>query len=94
MALSLLSNASSNLNGNSISFKGGWVGTVYCYGTFNGANVRVQVSPEGNTWFNLANLTFQSANVVNMDLLGFIRGNVSEAISGTDITLIVLDKRG
>ena len=54
--------------------------TVFAWGTWDGATVVLEMSPdEGTTWIALADLTFTENSAINMDLaVGIhVRGTVS-----------------
>lgn len=62
--------------------------TVYCYGTFAGAMVILQGSPNGTEWFDL--VSFSEKEVVGIGLsVRFLRGVVANATISTNITLLV-----
>lgn len=63
--------------------------TVYCWGTFGGATVKLQVTPDGSEWFDVDDLTFTSKGVVNLIYgPGQVRGVISGG-SGASINLEV-----
>ena len=41
--------------------------TVYVWGTFGGATVKVQVTPDGTNWFDLSNYSFSDVGCENID---------------------------
>ena len=61
--------------------------TVYCWGTFNGATVTVEVSPDGGaTWFAVSGLSFTSQDAINMEVRasqvrGVVTGGTSPSIN-------------
>ena len=93
MAVRLFSNVTSNTDSNSIQVTG-FVGSVYAFGTFNGATVAVQCSADNLNWLEDANVAFTQNTVRNLDVTGFIRGNCRSVIgSQTNVNLIMIDKR-
>ncbi|MCP4992864.1 MAG: hypothetical protein GY934_03615 [Gammaproteobacteria bacterium] len=63
--------------------------TVFCWGTFDSATVKVQLSPDGSEWFDLDDLTFTAKGVVNfMTQIGVqYRANLSSAGGSTSVNL-------
>jgi hypothetical protein len=62
--------------------------TVYCYGSFAGASVNLQGSPNGTEWFDL--VTFNSKEVIGIGLsVRYLRGVVSGATASTNVNLLV-----
>jgi hypothetical protein len=62
--------------------------TVYCFGTFGGANVNLQGSPDGVEWFDLINFT--NKEVVGIGLsVRFFRAVVTGATATTNLTLLL-----
>jgi len=56
--------------------------TVYCWGTFGGATVTVEVSPDGSNWFSVTGLSFTSADAINMEVRArYVRGVVTGGTS-------------
>ena len=68
-----------NLNG-TVSY------TVACYGTFNGATIKLQVSPDNSNWIDAYSFTTQEG-VIYDGGFRYIRGSVSSAGASTSITL-------
>lgn len=65
--------------------------TVYVWGTFDGANVQLQVSPDGVEWFTPLNATFSAKAVTNINVSAYyVRGIVSNAGASTSVNLVVL----
>jgi len=63
--------------------------TVYVWGTFGGATVKVQVSPDQVEWFDVDALTFASKAAINTSFQGAMRA-VIEGGTGHAITVDVL----
>ena len=58
--------------------------TVYCWGTFGGATVKLQMSPDGSEWFDVEDLTFAAKTAVNAVFVGsMIRGVISGGSSAS-----------
>ena len=85
MTLTLLTAASSTP---STVFNWGGDGTVCVYGTWDGATVTIQVSPDGSTWIDLEDATFTDdiATNINLNDLWQIRANISSAGGSTSLT--------
>ena len=65
--------------------------TVFAYGTFGGATVKVQVSPDGVTFFDLTDLTFTANGCSNVTLAAgsYIRANLSSVgTTSVDVDLL------
>jgi hypothetical protein len=61
--------------------------TVYVWGTFGGATVKVQVSPDGANWFDLSNYSFSAIGCENIDAAtAFYRLYVTGASGATSLT--------
>ena len=54
--MELLKDAVANANGKSHQYAGG-MATVYCWGNFAGATIKLLVSPNGSVWFYLEGYT-------------------------------------
>lgn len=64
--------------------------TVYVGGTFGGAAVKIQLSPDGDLWVDLPNGSFTSATAVNVDLsAAYLRASLSN-VSGTTSVSVIL----
>lgn len=65
----------------------GGLATIYCWGNFAGATVKLRVSPDSNIWFDLDGFTFtQAPRPKNLHIAECrMRG---EIMGGTDDTLI------
>lgn len=48
----LFSDASSNHSSDSINWSGG-TGTFWVWGTFDGATIKLEASPDGSNWFDV-----------------------------------------
>lgn len=62
--------------------------TIFVWGVFDGATVRLQGSPDGNEWFDLAN--FNAKEVLGIGLnVRFLRASVTNAGATTNLNLLV-----
>jgi hypothetical protein len=62
--------------------------TVFCWGTFNGATVTLQGSPEGTEWFDIT--SFTAKGVIGIGLsVRFLRAVITSAGASTSVTLLV-----
>lgn len=62
--------------------------TVYCWGTFGGATVTLQGSPDGSEWFDL--ISFSAKQVVGIGLSArYLRASISGAGGSTSVNLLV-----
>jgi hypothetical protein len=62
--------------------------SLFCYGQFDGAVVRVQGSPDGQAWFDLASFTAKSCITLSLSLT-FLRAIVCGAGQHTCVSLII-----
>jgi hypothetical protein len=63
--------------------------TVFCFGTFNGATVALQGSPDGSEWFDIA--SFTAKQVIGIGLsVRFLRAAITNAGGTTSVSLIVV----
>lgn len=60
--------------------------TVVCYGTFNGATVKLQVSPDNSNWIDAYSFTSQDGIMYDGGLR-YVRGVLSSAGGSTSLTL-------
>jgi len=61
--------------------------TVFCWGTFGGATVTVEISIDGTNWFEVSNISFTLKGAVNMEARAvYVRGVVTGG-SGESINL-------
>ena len=73
----------------------GTVRTVFCSGTFDGAIVKIQSSPDNSNWFDIDGLTFNApANTpdpVNFQIAAAVnlRATVTNAGASTSISLTI-----
>ena len=53
--------------------------TVFCWGTFNGVTVKLQISPDKINWFDLTDATFTAKGTINVRIPPnvYYRGDVS-----------------
>ncbi len=65
--------------------------TVFCWGTFDSATVKVQLSPDGSEWFDLDDLTFTAKSVMNFKTQAGVqyRATLSSAGGSTSVNLAV-----
>jgi len=90
MITTLLENASSTPSTN--IFWGGQ-GTLYVWGTWDGATVTLQASPDnGTTWIDLEDATFTQNTVTNITLhtMNQIRASISGAGGSTSLNAKIL----
>ncbi len=88
--MQLLESASANFDGEVTQYPGG-LATVYCWGNFAGASVKLMVSPNKTVWFDLDGYTLnQTSKPKNMQLSDcWIKGQVFGGGAETSINLIV-----
>lgn len=61
--------------------------TVFCWGTFGGATVKIQLSFDGAEWFDVDDLTFTAKTVINaylgkdVQVRGVISGGTGASIN-------------
>lgn len=84
--------SANNGNGDSFLLKTGGtrdkenLRTVFCWGTFGGATVTVEISLDDTNWFPVASISFTSAGAVNMEaravyVRGVVAGGTGESIN-------------
>jgi hypothetical protein len=66
----------------------GYLHSLFCYGVFDGACVRVQGSPDGVEWFDVASFTAKSILTLSL-FLNHMRAQVCNAGERTCVTLII-----
>ncbi len=66
--------------------------TVFCWGTFDSATVKVQLSPDGLEWFDFSDLTFTAKAAMNFKTqIGVqYRANLSSAGGSTSVNLSIV----
>lgn len=70
--------------------------TVYCWGTFGGATVTLQASPDGTNWLDVTDdyddpITFTAAGIVAVQMSAHaFRGVVSGAGGSTSVSMAIL----
>lgn len=85
--MQLLQSATSNIT-TSAQENYSYLQTIYCYGTFGGASVLLQGSPNGIEWFDL--VTFTTKQVVGIGLnVRHLRAVITGATGTTNVTLLV-----
>lgn len=62
--------------------------TVYCWGTFDGATVTIEGSPNNTEWFSLTSFTAKGVKGIGVNAR-YLRGTVSGAGAATSLTLTV-----
>ncbi len=62
--------------------------TVFCSGTFGGATVTLEASPDNSDWFSIVSFTTKSVKGVGINAR-FLRGSVSGATGTTSVNLIL-----
>ena len=78
-------------NATTAAFPGsGGTRTVYCWGTFGGATVKVQLSPDGQEWFDIDELTFTAKGAVNAVFVGSLLRGVISGGSSASINLEIV----
>lgn len=88
----LLSAQTSNGSGSPATWNGGGVGTVFVYGTWDSAQVDIEVSPDGSTWVALGgDMAFTEDGVQNFDLAAGVkvRATVTSAGASTSVSVWV-----
>jgi hypothetical protein len=62
--------------------------TVFCFGTFNGATITLQGSPDGAEWFDLVSFTTKQVMGIGLSVR-FLRATITGAGASTSVTLLV-----
>ncbi len=62
--------------------------SVYCWGTFDGATVTLEASPDNSEWFTIVTCTAKSVRGIGVNAR-FLRGTVSGAGASTSVTLLL-----
>jgi hypothetical protein len=88
--MELLKDAAANANGESHQYAGG-MATVYCWGNFAGATIKLLVSPNGSVWFDLEGYTLvQTSKPKNLHLSNcWMKGQVIGGTAETSVNLVV-----
>lgn len=84
----LLSNATTNGSSPSLDWTGG-TGTFWAWGTFDGASVKLEASPDGTNWFDVgASVTMNTKGVAAFALGACkLRATLSAAAPTTSINV-------
>ncbi len=88
--MKLLENATKAISGQPYIFTGG-LATVYCWGNFGGATVKLRVSPDSTNWFDVDGFTFTEApNPKNLNLAEcWMKGEISDGDGETNVNLVI-----
>lgn len=88
--MKLLEDAGKGEIGEPISFTGG-LATVYCWGAFSGAQVKLHVSPDKTNWFDVQGFTFTTTALPkNLNIAEcWMMGEVVGGDGSTKVNLIV-----
>ncbi|NBX02599.1 MAG: hypothetical protein EBR02_00760 [Alphaproteobacteria bacterium] len=88
--MELLKDAVANTNGEAHQYAGG-MATVYCWGNFAGATIKLLVSPNGSVWFDLEGYALvQTSKPKNLHLSNcWMKGQVIGGTVDTDVNLVV-----
>lgn len=84
--------AAGNGNGSSFDLKTGGksnkenLRTIFCWGTFGGATVTIEISIDGTNWFAVPSISFTALGTVNMEaravyVRGVVTGGTGESIN-------------
>ena len=97
MALTLLSNATTNGDGPIITsvyldaHNRAAPLTLYISGSFAGATITLYASPDGSLWLPVPNAVFTTAQIANLDIGAMqIKAVVTGAASGTSLSVVAL----
>lgn len=88
--MDLLKNAPAGTDGSQKQYSGG-MATVYCWGNFAGASVKLLVSPDRSTWFDLEGYTItQTSKPKNLHIANcWMKGQVIGGTVDTSVNLVV-----
>jgi hypothetical protein len=88
--MKLLEDATKGSIGESFIFTGG-LATIYCWGNFSGASVKLRVSPDSSNWFDLDGFILpQPAKPKNLHMAEcWMRGEVIGGDGNTLVNLVV-----
>ncbi len=62
--------------------------SVYCWGTFNGATVTLEGSPDNTEWFSIATFTAKGVKGIGVNAR-YLRGTVASAGGSTSVQLLL-----
>lgn len=62
--------------------------TIYCWGTFDGAVVTLEGSPDNNEWFTLTSFAEKGVRGIGVNAR-YLRGSVASAGASTSVDLLV-----
>lgn len=70
--------------------------SVFCWGTFNGATCKLQISPDKTNWFDLDDATFTAKGTINIMIPAgvYYRGAVSGSGSPVPSLNLAVVSRG
>ena len=90
MVLDIFTDQTENAESDVIEYHGD-LNTIYAFGEFDGATVKLQVSPNRTKWFDLVEATFtEEGEPVNISISApYIKGVVEDAGDNTNINLMV-----
>lgn len=83
--MQLLSARTTNGSGTSIE-NYSYLQSVYCWGTFDGATVTLEGSPDNSEWFTLTSFSVKGVKGIGVNAR-YLRGTVSSAGASTSVTL-------
>jgi len=88
--MKLFENATKGTIGEPSVFTGG-LATIYCWGVFSTAQVKLRVSPDKTNWFDIDGFTFlQPAKPKNLNIAEcWMMGELTGGDGDTNINLIV-----
>jgi len=67
--------------------RGPRAGTLFAYGTFDGATVTFEESPDGTTWFTIASGALTSKGTVKLaTVMGYLRATISNDGATTSLS--------
>ena len=88
--MELLKNAAAGTDGQAQQYSGG-LATVYCWGNFAGATVKLFVSPDRAVWFDLDGYALvQTSKPKNLHIANcWMKGQVIGGTVDTNVNLVV-----
>ena len=82
-----------NATSNAISFPSEFGGMLYVFGTWAGANARIEVSPD-NVVFIPTSYTFNQDGIANLNPgINYVRANINLALAATNVSVWVNEYR-
>ncbi len=65
--------------------------SLYVYGTFNDATVKLQGSPDDTNWFDIPNASWTADATTNVEFYGnYLRGVVTSGLGSESINLVIV----